>query len=452
MSQHIKNNIESYLLDDRLQSIKKIYQINKKNSLTRWLNGILLVMVACLFLPWTQNIKGKGTVTTLYQKDRPQEVNSIIAGRVTKWFVKEGDFVQKGDTLLMLSEVKVDYLDTALLSRTNEQIVAKDDAIINYRKKASTSDSQIKALNNLMTLKMASISNKINQQTLKIKSDSADLVANTIEQKIYRRQIDAAKLMLDKGVISQTEFEKRTSNFQNNNAKQANIENKILQARQEILNLEIEKNTLLQDFLEKTSKIEGERFSSLSNASSTVSEVAKLKNLYANYDARNKFYFILAPQQGQIGNLMKSGIGEIIKEGDFMAEIIPTQSIKAVEMFIDPVDLPLISNGQEIMFVFDGFPAIMFSGWPRQSYGTFRGKVNSIESAISQNGKFRLLITEDLSYRPWPQYLRIGSGAQGIALLKNVRLFYELWRNLNGFPPEYYAKDPSHSLDPKKQK
>ena len=28
-------------------------------------------------------------------------------------------------------------------------------------------------------------------------------------------------------------------------------------------------------------------------------DIAKLQNLYANYDARRKFYFITAPQAGQ---------------------------------------------------------------------------------------------------------------------------------------------------------
>ena len=35
----------------------------------------------------------------------------------------------------------------------------------------------------------------------------------------------------------------------------------------------------------------------------------------------------------------------------------------------------------------------------------------------------------------------MGAGASGIALLKDVRIYYELWRNINGFPPEYYKKE-----------
>jgi hypothetical protein len=107
-------------------------------------------------------------------------------------------------------------------------------------------------------------------------------------------------------------------------------------------------------------------------------------------------------------------------------------------MYIRPVDLPLVAPGQKVRFLFDGFPAIVFSGWPEASYGTYQGIVSAVESDVSVNGKFKLLVKEDRSYRTWPKELRMGTGANGIALLKNVPLWYELWRNINSFPPDYY--------------
>lgn len=77
------------------------------------------------FSPWTQNIKVKGTVTTLYQDQRPQQLHSPIPGKIIKWYVKNGDFVQKGDTILQLAEVKEDYMDTLLVQRTEQQVNAK---------------------------------------------------------------------------------------------------------------------------------------------------------------------------------------------------------------------------------------------------------------------------------------------------------------------------------------
>ena len=129
----------------------------------------------------------------------------------------------------------------------------------------------------------------------------------------------------------------------------------------------------------------------------------------------------------------------MLKEGEMAVEIVPDTIQYAVELFIDPVDLPLVNKGQKVRFIFDGFPAIIFSGWPDNSYGTFGGKVVAIESAAGDKGKFRILVTEDPADRKWPPQLRLGSGATGIALLKDVPVYYELWRNINGFPPDYYT-------------
>jgi hypothetical protein len=60
---------------------------------------------------------------------------------------------------------------------------------------------------------------------------------------------------------------------------------------------------------------------------------------------------------------------------------------------------------------------------------------------VSANGKFRVLVKENVTDKPWPKELKMGTGAQGITLLKDVPVWYELWRNINGFPPDYYKKE-----------
>ena len=100
-----------------------------------------------------------------------------------------------------------------------------------------------------------------------------------------------------------------------------------------------------------------------------------------------------------------------------IVEIVPDKIEYAVEVYVRPVDLPLIAKGQKIRFLFDGFPAIVFSGMPQFSYGTFGGIVTAVESSVSPNGRFRVLVIEDPTDRPWPRQLKMGTGARGIALL-----------------------------------
>ena len=167
-------------------------------------------------------------------------------------------------------------------------------------------------------------------------------------------------------------------------------------------------------------------------------EVAKLKNLYASYSIRNGMYYIIAPQNGQVIQAKKAGLGEYVKEGEMIVEIVPEKISYAVEMFVRPLDIPLINPGQKVRFLFDGYPVVVFSCWPNASYGTFGGIVVAVERNTNEQGKFRVLIKEDPTDKPWPPQLQIGTGAEGIALLKDVPIWYELWRNINGFPADYY--------------
>lgn len=437
---YITDNIDDNFDTSTLNSYKKIYKVDKQSSVKRWTYAILLLVVVIMFLPWTQNIRAKGAVTTLKQEDRPQEVNTILAGRVIKWYVREGDMVKAGDTIMQLGEVKVDYFDIDLLKRTKQQIEAKKLSQKGYEGKAKTADVQIGALNQGRELKLAALENKILQQHLKVTSDSNDVIAVTNELTIYKRQLDAGKLMYDSGVINLLELEKRRVNYQNGFAKKISAENKYAQNKQELIALRIEQNSAVQEYLDKASKAEGEKFASLSNVATADADIAKLENIYANYDTRNKLYYIIAPQGGQIVKAKKAGIGEFMKEGEMIVEIVPKNVQRAVELFVSPMDLPLIGIGEKVRFIFDGFPVIVFSGWPQASYGTFGGVITAVETNISPNGKFRILVAEDPDpkEKKWPENLKIGGGAQGIALLKDVMIGYELWRNINGFPPEYY--------------
>ncbi len=436
----IETKIEDQVNNSSLKSFANIYRIHKRSKVKYWALGILLVLVIILFLPWTQNISARGDVTTLRQEQRPQQLNTIIPGKVAKWFVKEGDYVKQGDTIMQLTEIKDDYFDPNLLSRTKEQLTAKEMSIENYKGKAGTADVQMEVLTQARALKMSQIENKIRQQRLKVQADSMDMIAANNDYTIATKQFARQKNMYDSGLVSLTQLEQRNMSFQNATAKKTSAEIKFLNAKQELGILQLELNGTVQDYNEKISKASGDKFQSLSQIATGQADVAKLQNQYMNYDIRSKLYYITAPQSGQVIKAKKAGIGEIVKEGEMIVEIVPDHIQYAVEIFVRPVDLPLLDKGQKVRFMFDGFPAIVFSGWPQASYGTFGGAVTAIENSVSDNGKFRVLVAEDPQDRNWPPELKMGTGASGFALLKDVPVWYELWRNINGFPPEYYKK------------
>jgi multidrug efflux pump subunit AcrA (membrane-fusion protein) len=416
-----------------------IYLQGKSNRVRYWAYGLLIGFLILLFIPWTQTIRAKGTVIALRQEQRPQQINTIIAGRIVKWHVKEGDFVKAGDTLAQLAEVKDSYLDPQLLDRTREQITAKQKGIDYYRNKAGAAETQIGALSTGLQLKLSQLENKIRQLQVKLQSDSMEAIAANNDYKIATQQYNRQQQMFDSGLVSLTQLEQRNQVFQNAMAKKLSAENKLLASKQELNIVRLEISGAQQEYTEKMAKADGDRFQSMSEIATSEGEVAKLQNQYSTYSIRNGLYFIIAPQAGQVVQAAKAGIGEMVKEGEMIVNIVPDQIQYAVELFVKPVDLPLVQQGQRVMFLFDGFPAIVFSGWPQASSGTFSGKVVAIEKNVSSNGKFRVLVAEDTKEKPWPKELKMGTGANGLALLNDVQVWYELWRNINSFPPDYYT-------------
>jgi multidrug efflux pump subunit AcrA (membrane-fusion protein) len=118
------NNINNFDTKD-LSALKRVEQKSSSKKLMRTIYGLFLAIFIITFLPWTQNIRSKGKVTTLRPEQRPQTINTVISGKIEKWFVKDGDIVKKGDTILFISEIKDNYFDPNLVARTEKQLKNK---------------------------------------------------------------------------------------------------------------------------------------------------------------------------------------------------------------------------------------------------------------------------------------------------------------------------------------
>ena len=399
-----------------------------------------IVSVGILFLPWTQNIRANGFLTALSPEKRPQSLHSIIGGRIENWYVKEGDFVHRGDTILHISEVKEAYFDTLLVSRTLNQVNAKREALASYKQKVTALENQIQSLDRTRENKLAQAANDVLQAKFKVQTDSIEIDAARTRLTVATDQFERAKSLFAQGLQPLNEFEARNMRFQEAQARMVAAQNNLLTSRNKVLNADMELMTLENEFQEKLAKSRSDLYSSLTMQYEAEGDLNKLQNMLSNYRFRGGLYWILAPQDGYITKATKTGIGEMIKEGEEIVTIMPGDIEIAVEMYIRPIDLPLIRPGNTVRFLFDGWPAVVFSGWPQLSFGTFGGKVVVIDNFANDKGMYRMLVVPDPNDIPWPEALRVGSGAQGIALLRNVPLWYELWRQLNGFPPNYYTQ------------
>ncbi len=423
------------------KSAEKVFHRRHYKYFNRFLKVFAGIVFVAIFLPWTQTISGNGFLTTLTPDKRPQTIQSAIPGRIEKWFVREGDYVNKGDTILHISEVKSEYFDPQLLSRTERQLDAKELSVGSYKEKIKALETQAVALTRELSLKTEQAQNKLKQARLKVISDSIDLEAAKTNLAIAERQYNRTNTLKDEGLKAMTDVEEKSLKLQETQAKLISQENKLLTARNEVLNWQVELSRVQAEYSDKIAKARSDKYSAQSGEFETQAQVAKLENDFSNYEIRNKLQFVLAPQNGYINKAIKGGLGETFKEGEGLVTIMPSEHDLAVETFVNPIDLPLIHLDEKIRIQFDGWPAIVFRGWPNLSYGTYGGKVVAIENFISENGKYRILVAPDPDDHPWPTGVRVGSGAYTIALLEDVPIWFEIWRNLNGFPPNYYQPE-----------
>ncbi|MEO1052339.1 MAG: HlyD family efflux transporter periplasmic adaptor subunit [Bacteroidota bacterium] len=444
-------DLKKELADTELYTLKILKTPSAGRALARWLIGLSVAFFIVLFVPWQQNIRGKGTVTAFTPGNRPQAVESAIAGRIASWRIREGQFVTKGDTILTLSEIKDKYFDPQLLTRLQEQVVAKQSSIESKRGKADALRNQISALKDGQVVKLEQARNKLTQTDLKLTSDSVDFLAEQIRYGNFENQFERNKKLYEAGNIALTKYQDIQSKYQESRMKVVSSENKFWQSKAELINARVNLAGVQAEYQDKISKAESDLNATLADLFDAEASLAKLRNEYANMKIRNEQYQLIAPQTGFVVQAMSSGIGETIKEGEPIVTIMPANPDIAVEMYVKAMDVPLLSKGRKVRIEFDGWPALQFSGWPSVSVGTFGGVVQVIDYVNSKGGEFRILVTPDPEEDPWPEQLRLGSGTKGWVMLDNVPIWYEIWRQLNGFPPSLYEEPLDVKLDKPEQ-
>ncbi|MEO0463478.1 MAG: HlyD family efflux transporter periplasmic adaptor subunit [Pseudomonadota bacterium] len=156
--------------------------------------------------------------------------------------------------------------------------------------------------------------------------------------------------------------------------------------------------------------------------------------------SRQSNQLVTAPRDGFIQSINGGDAATIINAGDILATFVPENTERVIEIFLDGRDVGLVQAGAPARIQFEGWPTVQFSGWPSIAVGTFAGEVVTVDQSAQTDGRFRVLIREDVPEgdEPWPtdRYARFGAAVQAWVLLETVPVGFEVWRQLNNFPPE----------------
>lgn len=152
--------------------------------------------------------------------------------------------------------------------------------------------------------------------------------------------------------------------------------------------------------------------------------------------SRQHSQVIKAPMAGVILKRVTGQASVLVHPGDVLAVLVPNTHSRSAAVWLNGNEIPLVKVGQHVRLQFEGWPAIQFSGWPSVAVGTFGGTVAVIDPIDNGRGNFRILVVPEHP-QDWPSavFLRQGVRVSAWVLLNRVKVWFELWRRFNGFPP-----------------
>jgi len=399
--------------------------------------GIVLLAMpfALIWVPWQQNIRGTGRVVALGPLERRQSVEAPIGGRVERWWVQEGSHVKAGDRLLEISDI-----DPNFVARLNEQRIAMRGKYEASREKTAAYEQQLLNLTATRELSATAAEHRVGMAKEKVRAAEAASVAAAAGLKAADAQLARTKTLLADGLVSRRDFDIAERDYEVARTAIESADAAMKSAVDELKATETELGRIRADFDTRIDAATASLHDARGQMQEAMGSLAKL-----DVDiSRQQSQLVSAPRDGFVLRLQGGQGGEIVKAGDPLLVLVPQTEDRAVELWIDGNDAPLVREGDPLRLQFEGWPAVQFVGWPSVAIGTFGGRVVLVDSADNGKGQFRLLAVADPDQPQWPdaRYLRQGVRAKGWVLLNRVALGYEIWRQLNGFPPVIADAEP----------
>lgn len=421
----------------RLDAMHQVESPRLVRRLGRWVLMLLVAAAAAmLLLPWQQTSRGAGRVIAFKPTERPQTIESPIYGRIVRWEqgIIEGAKVKKGQPILEIRDI-----DPSRGDRLADQVFSVKEKLMFSETKVSTYGRQVVDLGDAREMIMESGRQLVEEARRKLEAERHAVEAAEAAVSQTRSNFERQKLLKEQGLTSGVSFEKERRSYEEATAKLKAAKQYVEAAEKYLAAKEAE---LRQKSLEAQTKVDyglamqQEAQGEVALAKKALSEI---EGKQAQFDSR----VVTAPRDGIILRLMANENTEMLKEGDPLFTIVPETADRAVELWVDGNDIPLVTPGREVRLQFEGWPAVQFAaGWPSAAFGTFGGRVAAVDAADNGKGKYRVLIQPDPN-EPWPsaEFLRQGARTNGWVLLSQVSLGFEIWRQLNGFPPVFDAPD-----------
>jgi multidrug resistance efflux pump len=389
---------------------------------------ILTLPVMLVTVPWRQNITASGRVAAINPLDRMQTLPAPVTGRLVRVLVQEGSEVEKGDLLVEMSDQ-----DPLYAQRLEQQLEFARDKILAARDQVASYDQQLRNLEEARELAISSADFELKVAEQKVRAARQHLEAAQADLVQKRADRDRRQRLFAKRLVSELDYQTAEAAFVGAEARVGAARAEVEQA---INDREAKRLRVDQVARDLQAKIESTR-SQREEARSKLARAEQERTGAETASERQKTRVVVAPRDGRIFRIRAAATADLVQQGAPLIDLVPRTENLAVELWVRGNDAPLIQPGRKVRVQFEGWPAVQFSGWPSVAVGTFGGEVRLVDAQDDGQGRFRIVVGPDPESPDWPDepYLRQGVRANGWVLLDEVRLGYEIWRQLNGFPP-----------------
>jgi len=433
----------------------------------------MLIAVALMAIaPWQQNVKGTGDVIAPAPEEREQVLEAPIKGRIVDWGpgIFENARVERGQMIAEIRDLDAAYAERLENKRRNmEQTVAAAAAQVDAGQRifeaaqtvAETFEQQLQEYQSIKERTAVYEQFYVDAADRKVAGEAEMLRQYQAAIPQLEAEAQRTRNLFERGNIALQKLQEVERKLAESQAKVRYGEEQVaaaqagLRAKTEEREAKLDKaGADIEEVQAKLRKARGDVSKAQSDLAKSEQELAKAQKdlVDAEIDvARQGTRFITAPCDGYIVKINPNQGTAVLKEGDPICTIVPETSERIVQLWLDGNDAPLVEPGRHVRLQFEGWPALQFAGWPSVAVGTFGGEVLSVDATDNGAGKFRVLIGPDPDSEPWPEqrFLRQGVRSNGWVLLNRVPLWYEVWRQLNGFPPVVSMEKPDVAKPPK---
>lgn len=370
---------------------------------SRLVMALACVMAALLvwaaWAPLDRIVRAQGRIITA---SKSQVVQHLEGGIVAEILVHEGQKVQSGQTLMRLSDVNANSSLSQVRARLqslkatqarlkaeaqgNSQLVFESDISASVQQLERNAFEERQAR---IRAEQAALQQQINQRQAELKEAQARSQSLSNELNIAKQQASMVEGLLKKGAASQMELLEAQSRTERLNTQFRDVVNTVPR--------------LLSAQAETAARIHESQARFRAESRTELNQVtAEIHRIDAGLKADNDRVFrteVRAPSTGFVNRLMFNTIGGVVKPGEAVLEITPSEGPLAVEARVRPDDRASLRSGLSTR--------VMLGAYDYAMYGALQGEVVEVSSDTlpDENGQryYRLVVETQPAQGPLSQ-------------------------------------------------